>query len=263
MMQTTALSSRLRLSGSGLKLLAAVIMLIDHTGAVFLTPLISQAPDTATAQSLYTAMMVCRCIGRIAFPIFCFLLAEGARYTHSIQKYTFRLFLFALLSEIPFNLAMNASMRYQSVFNSDYQSVFFTLLLGLLAIWCMESIRRAIPWKPLGILLAVCAAIVFITLGNWLKTDYSGYGVCLILLFYYIPVRWRAVVGLCSALLFFPLEGFIAILTGLSAIPLALYDGTRGKLGQWGKYWFYAFYPVHLLILAIITFLVVPPLPMF
>lgn len=261
-MQTT-LSSRLRLSGSGLKLLAVVIMLIDHTGAILLTPLISQAPDAVTAQSLYIAMVICRCIGRIAFPIFCFLLAEGARYTHSIAKYTLRLFLFALISEIPFNLAMNASMRYWSLLNPDYQSVFFTLLLGLLAIWSMESIRRVIPWKPVGIALAVCAALVFITLADLLKTDYAGYGVCLILLFYYVPVRWRAVVGLCSALLFFPLEGLIALLTGLSAIPLALYNGTRGKVGQWGKYWFYAFYPVHLLLLAIITFLLVPPLPMF
>ena len=131
------------------------------------------------------------------------------------------------------------------------------------------NIRLLVPMTLEGCVVRISDMIAYVgkdrqdAVRAHLKTDYSGYGVCLILLFYYIPVRWRAVVGLCSALLFFPLEGFIAILTGLSAIPLALYDGTRGKLGQWGKYWFYAFYPVHLLILAIITFLVVPPLPMF
>lgn len=260
-MQTT-LSSRLRLSGSGLKLLAVIIMLIDHTGAVFLTPLIYDLPDITTAQNVYTLMLVCRCIGRIAFPIFCFLLTEGARYTHSIPRYALRLFVFALISEIPFNLAMNASVRHLSLFNLEYQSVFFTLLLGLLAIWCMESIRRVVPWKVVGVLLAGCAGILFLALGNWLKTDYGGYGVFLILLFYYVPVKYRAVVGACSALVFFPLEAFIAVFTALSAIPLALYNGTRGKLGKLGKYWFYAFYPVHLLILAIITFLVVPPMSM-
>lgn len=259
-MQTNVLTSRLRMSGGGLKLLAVIIMLIDHTGAVFLAPLVSEAPDISTAWKIYYLMFACRCIGRIAFPIFCFLLTEGARYTHSISKYTFRLFIFALVSEIPFNLGMNAAARHFSFFNLQYQSVFCTLLLGILAIWCAQSIRQAISLRWLGIALAVLSSLVFLALGAILKTDYGAYGVFLILLFYYVPVRYRAIVGICSALVFLPLEGFIAFFTAFSAIPLALYDGTRGKMG---KYWFYVFYPAHLLILAVITFLLVPPLSMF
>lgn len=258
-MQTNVLTSRLHLSGGGLKLLAVIIMLIDHTGAVFLTPLVSEAPNVSTAWTIYYIMITFRCIGRIAFPIFCFLLAEGARYTHSISKYTLRLLLFTLISEIPFNLGMNAAARRFSFFNLEYQSVFFTLLLGILAIWSAQSIRRVISSHWLGIALSVLSSLVFLALGSILKTDYGAYGVFLILLFYYVPVRYRAIVGVCSALIFFPLEGVIALLTALSAIPLALYDGTRGKMG---KYWFYVFYPAHLLILAIITFVLVPPLIM-
>lgn len=259
-MQTDVLTSRLHLSGGGLKLLAVIIMLIDHTGAFFLTPLISEMPNVSSAWTIYYAMVICRSVGRIAFPIFCFLLTEGARYTHSISKYTFRLFIFTLISEIPFNLGMNAAVRHFSFFNLQYQSVFFTLLLGILAIWSAQSIRRAVSLRWLGIVFSVLSSLVFIALGNILKTDYGSYGVFLILLFYYVPVRYRAIVGLCSALIFFPLEGTIAFYTAFSAIPLALYDGTRGKMG---KYWFYVFYPAHVLILAVITFLVVPPLSMF
>lgn len=259
-MQTNVLTSRLRMSGGGLKLFAVIIMLIDHTGAVFLAPLVSEAPDISTAWKIYYLMFACRCIGRVAFPIFCFLLTEGARYTHSISKYTFRLFIFALVSEIPFNLGMNAAARHFGFFNLQYQSVFCTLLIGILAIWCAQSIRQAISLRWLGIALAVLSSLVFLALGAILKTDYGAYGVFLILLFYYVPVRYRAIVGICSALVFLPLEGFIAFFTAFSAIPLALYDGTRGKMG---KYWFYVFYPAHLLILALITFLLVPPLSMF
>ena len=259
-MQTNVLTSRLRMSGGGLKLFAVIIMLIDHTGAVFLAPLVSEAPDISTAWKIYYLMFACRCIGRVAFPIFCFLLTEGARYTHSISKYTFRLFIFALVSEIPFNLGMNAAARHFSFFNLQYQSVFCTLLLGILAIWCAQSIRQAVSLRWLGIALAVLSSLVFLALGAILKTDYGAYGVFLILLFYYVPVRYRAIVGICSALVFLPLEGFIAFFTAFSAIPIALYEEKKKKMG---KYWFYVFYPAHLLILAVITFLLVPPLSMF
>ena len=198
-MQTNVLTSRLRMSGGGLKLFAVIIMLIDHTGAVFLAPLVSEAPDISTAWKIYYLMFACRCIGRVAFPIFCFLLTEGARYTHSISKYTFRLFVFALVSEIPFNLGMNAAARHFSFFNLQYQSVFCTLLIGILAIWCAQSIRQAISLRWLGIALAVLSSLVFLALGAILKTDYGAYGVFLILLFYYVPVRYRAIVGICSA----------------------------------------------------------------
>ena len=86
------------LNGFCLKVIAMVTMLIDHAAIVFLIP-----------GETYINL---RIIGRIAFPIFCFLLAEGAIYTHSLKKYTARLAVFALLSEIPFNVAIYGSIWY-------------------------------------------------------------------------------------------------------------------------------------------------------
>lgn len=107
------------LSQEGLKLIACLTMLIDHIGAVFVP-----------GYYLYYSM---RIIGRIAFPIYCFLLAEGFHYTRSPGKYALRLTIGMVLSEIPFDLALEGRLTLA------YQSVMVTLLLGLLAAWAMEK----------------------------------------------------------------------------------------------------------------------------
>ena len=93
-----------------LKMLAVISMSIDHTGAVLM-------PDCIWL----------RIIGRLAFPIYCFLLVQGFRNTSNIKKYIGRLALFAVVSEIPFNLAF-----YGTIIAEEFRNVFFTLLLGLL-----------------------------------------------------------------------------------------------------------------------------------
>ena len=134
------------LPGSTLKLTAIGTMLVDHIGAAVLLPMLmltgvstltSQAEVTAwlarngTLYWTYTAM---RSIGRIAFPIFCFLLTEGYAHTHSKLRYALRLAAFALISEVPFDLAFQ-----HSVLEFTYQNVFFTLLCGLLAVWGLDA----------------------------------------------------------------------------------------------------------------------------
>ena len=107
------------LSQEGLKIIACVTMLIDHIGAVLLPQYFSL-----------------RMIGRIAFPIYCFLLVEGAHYTKNPGKYALRLGIGMLLSELPFDLAFSRGWSW------GYQSVMVTLLLVFLALKCMERTKN-------------------------------------------------------------------------------------------------------------------------
>ena len=114
------------ISGSTLKLIAIFTMLIDHIAATVILQMINNGIGGQTLIDIYWVM---RSIGRMAFPVFCFLLVEGFKYTHSREKYAARMFIFALISEIPFDLAIN-----NTVLEFKSNNVFFTLLLGLLAI---------------------------------------------------------------------------------------------------------------------------------
>lgn len=142
-------AERGRLSGSTIKIIAVTAMLIDHAAAsVLIRYLINgiqtaQAAGTALAwqqehASLYSAYYLMRDIGRLGFPIFCFLLAEGFQRTRNVGKYALRLGIFALISELPFNLAICGQVS-----NLGYQNVYFTLLLGLLALWAFSFFEKA------------------------------------------------------------------------------------------------------------------------
>ena len=137
------------LSGSMLKLLACIAMLIDHTGAIIL----SHYPPALT-ELFYingkgiTFYRIVRDIGRCAFPIFCFLIVEGFLHTHDRRKYGRNLLLFALISEIPWNFMFANTWHY-----ADKQNVFFTLFLGYLAFCALEYFWET-PWMQLFSLLA-------------------------------------------------------------------------------------------------------------
>ena len=122
------------ISGSTLKLIAVFSMLVDHAGATVLRTLCHLPSITAVPgrQTFFvSAYNLSRSIGRIAFPIFCFLLVEGFLHTRSAAKYAFRMLLFAVVSEIPFDLALKGAWYYP-----EKQNVYVTLLIGLLVlIW--------------------------------------------------------------------------------------------------------------------------------
>lgn len=218
-----------RLSGSALKLLAVLAMLIDHTAICF-QPLLA-SPRLTLFGRVCTPYLALRFVGRIAFPIFCFLLAEGFRHTRDRRRYGLRLLLFALLSEIPFDLFRGGQLLYSG------QNVFFTLLLGYLGLWALEAFR-AKPWRTLASVLGLFAVAWF------LGADYGWAGFLFILVLYLLggqPVV-QALAG--SALLPWPVG------VGLAFVPLNLYDGRRGFVrSPWLKLGFYAFYPLHLLLL--------------
>ena len=133
------------ITGSTFKLVGIITMLIDHTAAVVLIRellggSVRQSPDAF--MTLLWVYQIMRFIGRIGVPGFCFLLVEGFQKTRNVGKYAFRLGLFALLSEIPFNLALTSQ-----VMEYEYQNVYFTLFLGLMALWGFRSLEdRKLPF---------------------------------------------------------------------------------------------------------------------
>lgn len=190
-------------------------MALDHTGAV-----------------LYPSQIWLRCLGRIAFPIFCFLIVEGFFHTRDVRRYMGRLGVFALISEIPYDLAFRGvPLEYA------HQNVFFTLLIGIGMMILLER-NREWPVKAVILLLAMWLAVL-------IRSDYNFRGVLLIFVFYiFHESRWLAVTA--GGLWNFLYQGVIQKYGVLSVLPLALYNGERGRKM---KYFFYIFYPAHLLLL--------------
>ncbi len=197
-----------------LKCIAVITMIIDHTGAV-----------------LFPGDLIFRYIGRISFPIFCFLLVEGFSHTRDVRKYMFRLGLFALISEIPYDLAFR-----NTVFEYEHQNVFFTLFLGVVMMYTLEKSREW-PVKAVEVLLAMWFA-------NLLGTDYRFKGIILIAIYYFLRnFKWRK---LAAGTVWNLLWGRIQMYGTMATAFLLFYNGKKGPSM---KYFFYLFYPLHLLIL--------------
>ena len=140
------MKERKGISGSTLKIIAIITMLIDHIGAGVLGILmvvrgLNEAADLnawidANSTLVITYQMM-RFVGRLAFPIFCFLLIEGFEHTHDVKKYALRLLSFCLVSEIPFDLLFNGK-----ILEFGYQNVFFTLFIGLMVMCGFQSVEN-------------------------------------------------------------------------------------------------------------------------
>lgn len=209
------------LSQEGLKLVACLSMLLDHVGAVLLP------------EALWL-----RALGRLAFPIYCFLLVEGVAHTSSRLRYGLRLGLVAVLSELPFDWALGGSW--------GHQNVLFTLLLGFLAVCAMEKFQGLLGKLMIGLPFAVVA--------QFLGTDYGGMGVVLCAVFALaqgMPNR-RTIELLGLGLVCWQIGG-LEILGVLALIPIALYTGEKKTHSRWIQWAFYLFYPVHLAVLAAIA----------
>lgn len=228
------------ISGSTVKLVAIVTMFIDHFAAVVLARVLLSGGWT---DQLYVIYRIFRMIGRLGFPIFCFLLVEGFEKTGSRAKYALRLGLFALISEVPFDLALSAK-----ILEFGHQNVYFTLFLGLLALCTFDFIaKRKFP-TILHWILCAAALCLFMVLAELLNTDYAGMGVLTITVIYiFRRSNALAMAGGCAVLTLMALNELPSF---LAIFPAAAYNGKRGlKL----KYFFYAFYPVHLFLLWLVT----------
>lgn len=229
------IGSRRGISGSTLKLIALITMLIDHVAAVILVRMILV---NGYDETLYLVYEIMRKIGRIAFPIYIFLMIEGFEKTRSRQKYIMRMASFAAISEIPFDLAFSAE-----VLEFGYQNIFFTLLIGMLAMWLCDYISKQAcnMWLQAG--MCVVVIIVGAELAELCRTDYGATGVlCIMAMYVFRRNRLAQIIAGSVAFLW-------EITAPLAFIPIAFYNGKRGLQL---KYIFYFFYPLHLLILYLI-----------
>ena len=243
----TALSPRRTFSGTALKTIACITMLVDHIGAScieagLLLPELETGEVSGGAWeqlSLFQLDRVLRFTGRLAFPIFCFLLVEGFVHTHNVKGYLGRLVLFGLLSEIPFDLAF-----FRTPFDPSAQNVYWTLALGVLAMAGLKRFEKenGLPgWQGL-VWAGGCAALALAA-----NTDYSASGV-LIICALYLTRADRKRQCLAGAVLF-----LFELTAPLAFVLVWFYNGQRGACSPLQKKAFYWFYPVHLLVLAGIT----------
>lgn len=223
------------LSGAWLKLIAIISMLIDHVNKALIYPNLSSNDGALTVLSNLFDI-----IGRIAFPLFCFLLVEGYFKTRSRKKYLFHLLLFGVISEVPFDMFTTASF-----FNMNWNNVMFTLTLALITIWMIDSLKvkmQNLP-KALWYFVSVIIVLVMCIAAMYLSLDYEHHAILIGYFFYLfhdtpilsIPFGYASMYTQPWALL-----GFGLTLT---------YNGERGKQNKMLNYWFY---PVHLLILGIL-----------
>lgn len=205
-----------------LKLIALITMIIDHYGAIFRADI-----------------QIYRIIGRIAFPIYSFLLVEGYFHTKDIKKYARRLLLFAFISEIPFDLAFNGRIEFM------HQNIFFTLFIGLMTMYFIDNQEKYKVNKRIIIILAMLLATV-------LSVDYSFIGIVYILSFYFTRHmdinRRMIIVGTAMLVINFSLIGFTQQFAIFSLLLIYLYNGELGPRNKFLQALFYIMYPLHLLI---------------
>ena len=274
---------KIAFTNASLKNIAYLTMLIDHFFAVtFLEVIRRQSAagrDTDLLRDIYSAG---RAVGRISFVLFAYLAVEGFLYTRSRKAYLQRLGIFALVSEVPFDLAFS-----EEIVDLGSQNVFFTLFLGVLVLtvweWAVRNVRmlyhrqresRDLSWLFCVIIFRVvqfgvvvlCCVVAYV-----LRTDYKYMGVLLIFTFYLLhdqgilpkialsgcvmllgiwSINWFRYADQYSMSYLFRFS--MRELYGLAAFgPIMLYDGSKGR--QWPKAVCYGFYPVHLLLLHWIT----------
>ncbi len=206
-----------------LKIIALASMIIDHYGAIF-----------------QSNIEIYRIIGRIAFPIYCFLLVEGYTHTGNLKKYAIRLLIFGLISEIPFDLAFYGGIDF------SHQNIFFTLFIGLITMYLLDKQDENNGFGKA--VVAIGASILAMVL----SVDYNFLGIIYILLFYITKNYPKS-----KRLPFVALTMFLINLItttriqqfSLLALPIIFfYNEKLGPKNKLSQIMFYAVYPLHLLI---------------
>ena len=244
------------LSACTLKIIACITMFIDHFGSAvlekgYLNPSISGIPESS---SLYNSLLilntVCRSVGRLAMPIFYFLMVEGFIHTRSRWKYLINMLIFAVISEVPFDIAF-----FHESFHPMYQNIYFNLAFSLLMLIAWDkfvgesysSASAAQKTKAILSVIGICIA------ASLTFTDYYMIGPVIALIFYLNHDKEKDR-NIESGIVFFAVSAF-GMGEFLACFDFILFHFYNGKRGRQLKYLFYAFYPGHILILILIRYL--------
>ena len=220
------------LNGAQLKYIAFLSMLLDHVNNALLVPILEGKGFLLQVSNLLSILR------RIAFPLFMFFLVEGFFKTKNRKRYLLNLFLFGVLSEVPFDLFTS-----KVFFNPNWNNMMFTLALCLSCIWIIDSFKRKIPNRNLWYGFSLLLVGIFSILAMFLSLDYDYHAIIVAYIFYmfYQKPLWGTGLGFLSIIKeIYSFLGFGLCLT---------YNGERGKQSKWLNY---AFYPVHLLILGLL-----------
>lgn len=258
-----------------LKLIAILSMTIDHLGVVFNTLYRYKIAGDEFASYMTDAYWQMRLIGRLAFPIFCFLVAEGCAYTKDLKKYIGRLAVFALIAQIPYQVFWGMRTGIDSAINSLFRftsgNVLITLTLGAVIIFFYDKLFRVDKSKIFYRILFIMGIIASFITVILLRGEYDLCGLLIIPLVYvfrpkkdtdidskvsgtkYTQLMCCALVTLLYYLLILNHQLFEAIAAASSVFPLLLYNRKAGnRKWKWG---FYIYYPAHMLILSAIMYL--------
>lgn len=246
----TLIRQKFPIPASYLKYIAIITMLIDHIGAALLEREVWFFYEKYNMfDSIYTIDMILRSIGRIAFPLFAFMIAEGAIHTKNIQKYALRLVIFGIVSEVPFDWAF-----FDSPFYIENNNVFFTLAIAVCTFMCIDKLKDVQFKYMLSDQQIAGGELVIFALGailaQVLRTDYGACGVIVIYVIYKSIQMGKKEIGfIISIVILVIMCGEIEKWAIFGLLPVYLYNGKRGKQN---KYFFYIFYPGHLVMLAVL-----------
>ncbi|MGT2757419.1 TraX family protein [Streptococcus ovuberis] len=245
------------LSSFALRNLAMLLMLIDHTGA-----------------TLFPDLLWLRYIGRLAFPIFAFLIVEGYYHTKNLNRYLLRLLALAIITDIPYHLMDNKIWAYQ-----PFHNVIWTFLIGLATVWSIDNTRQKYS-KPLTIGFTIVFLLLGCFLAESLHTDYSFRGVLTLVGFYFChgqTLKHKAgqvallllvnlILSNIETVLYIGFENIpyywniygMQLISPQRYAPLALlfiwqYNGRAGHQSKVSQAFNYLFYPVHMLILGLLA----------
>lgn len=239
------------MTGNKLKIIACITMLLDHVGYI-----------------LFPKILVLRYFGRLALPLFAYLIAEGCYYTKNRLKYLLTIFILGIICQATFFIegALNGGIK------EYYFNILFTLTFSIILCYILLDLKNAVLQKNKAkctknviLLLLAFAIILFITeflhkfVPVYFYVDYGIGGVILAPFAILFKNKWLKLISFTIALTIFNLLTYKILsytwFSYFSIIPIILYNGKRGKRGV--KYLFYAFYPLHLAVIYLIQFLIV------
>lgn len=221
-----------------LKIIAMIAMILDHVKYAI--------PSTKCFATQY--------LGRIAFPIFAFLISEGFVHTHSKPKYMLRMLIFAIISEIPFYLFAHNIVHSQVIFN-----IMFTFEFALVGLYIIDFLKKYEGFsKTLNYVMMIASLMIILDFSFFIHPDYGWFGVVIVWIFYIFKkskiltsISFTILVELYYLSIGYGKDYKMIIFTLIPLIFIFLYNGERGKKL---KYFFYIFYPAHFIVLYAINY---------